>query len=199
MLVAFDQKFAFLAMARCASTSIEAALAPHCDIVCSGASKSKHAPFSVFKRYFAPYAALRSGAPIQTVCLFREPVSWLHSWYAYRQRPALIGHKNSTRGLSFEEFISAYVLEHPPSFADIGNQTDFVHDHSGKVGVDTIFRFDAIGAFQNHIQDVFLKPFEFAHLNKAPAADVALSASGRAAVERKLSRAFEIYEGAISG
>jgi len=38
----------------------------------------------------------------------REPISWLGSWYRFRQRPHLDGRPASTKDMSFDELCATF-------------------------------------------------------------------------------------------
>lgn len=198
MLLAIKQNFAFLAMARCASTSIEAALAPRCDLVCTGGSLAKHMQFRRFERYVQPLAAALGASDLITACVVREPVSWLQSWYAYRARPALTGLPASTRGLSFDDFLDGYLADEQPEFARVGNQSEFVRNRKGAIGVTRIYRFDALPILRRDLEDIFLAAIEIPHVNAAPQVQADCSAAMRSRLERALPDAFELYASAIA-
>jgi len=72
----------------------------------------KHMQLRRFERFLRPYLKSVDHADVETTCLYRNPIDWLGSWYRYRQRDALIGHKNSTADKSFEDFVLSYLSEH---------------------------------------------------------------------------------------
>ena len=81
MRVNIDYKFIFLCMPKCASTSIEATLNPYSQLYTSRHPKVKHTNDSKYQRFIKPFL---NQDDIEVVCLMREPISWLHSWYRYR-------------------------------------------------------------------------------------------------------------------
>ena len=148
MICSTKHGFAFLCMTKCASNSVEAMLAPHCNVVLTGPPFYRHLNYRKYAQYVKPL--LNAGPqkkPIETICIFREPVSWLYSWYRFRQRFSLRNtdnpdHLKSTAGIGFEEFISAYVSTDRPAYANLGSQFNFVRTESGEVGVDKIFPYE---------------------------------------------------------
>ncbi len=153
MLISETYGFVFLSMPKCASVAIETMLAPYSSISLLETSAFRHTNFREYQRYFKPYLKEKSSrSRFETVCLMREPVSWLDSWYRFRARDELKNlehpnHQNSTAGVSFTEFIEAYMSEDPPAYARLGSQIDFVTDETGQIGVDTIFRYEMIDQF----------------------------------------------------
>src|SRR5689334_15601464 len=116
MIIAPNNGFVFLCMPKCASTSTEAILRPYGQIVTGNSPDFKHMPYRVYERFFRPFLKAKVKgrfSQIEVVCLFREPVEWVNSWYRYRQRDELLRtpqkRRNSTKGMSFEEFAREYV------------------------------------------------------------------------------------------
>jgi hypothetical protein len=151
MLISVKYDFVFLCTPKCASTSIEAMLRPYADIALQGPNHFRHTNLRDYIRYIRPYVIDKAGvATIETICLVREPMSWLDSWYRFRARhelrdPHHASHHHSTADVSFEDFVRAFVSEEPPAFAaGIGSQFDFVKDDMDAIGVDTIFRYENV-------------------------------------------------------
>ena len=76
--------------------------------------------------------------------------------YRFRSRYALRDpgnpdHGNSTAGISFPQFVAAYLQEKPPPYADIGCQFDFVRDERSRVAVDRVFPYDGIEQFVDYM------------------------------------------------
>lgn len=94
MIVSETNGFVFICMPKCASTSTEAILRPYADIMTGRRPDYKHMTFRKYERFLEPLirSKLKNGDEMpEVVCLFREPVDWLHSWYRYRQRDSLQG------------------------------------------------------------------------------------------------------------
>ena len=75
----------------------------------------KHAPVFRYNRFFRPMFEKFMGEDMTVLAVMREPIDWLGSWYRYRQRPFLDGHRTSTQGISFDEFVLAYLKGNRPA------------------------------------------------------------------------------------
>lgn len=158
MLISTKYQFVFLCAEKCASNAIEDMLRPYSDIAYLGVPEVRHTNYRDYEKFIRPY--LESKLRIddfETLCLVREPISWLHSWYRFRARhdlrdPRHPSHKNCTYGISFDEFIEAYVSEKPPAFANVNSQFDFVKNAASEVGVKTVFAYDHIDVFVQHMR-----------------------------------------------
>lgn len=132
-------------MPKCASTALENALVPHVDVVISNVPAAKHTSARKYLRHLKPYFEGIAGGPMETVCLFREPVAWLESWWRYRARENIPNPAHSTRDLDFERFVQMY-LDHAGPPANIGRQSRFVADRQGNIAVDHLFKYENLDA-----------------------------------------------------
>ncbi len=195
MLISIEKKIAFLAMTKAASTSIEMALAPHCDIAYYGNSRVKHISYRRYSRFVAPYLASLGYKDIETTCLIREPVDWLFSWYRYRSRPEIAGKPQCTEGLSFDEFASLY-LSGSPMTKGVGRPSKFVADKDGTPSITHIFKYENIPAFQKFIEGRIGEALHFDRLNESPTRDFAVSPETRSRLTDFFAPEYEIYESA---
>ncbi len=111
MLVFSKARLVLLSVPKTGTTAIETVLAPHAAIAVLDPPELKHAPVYRYNRFFRPMIEKFIGSEIEVMAMIREPRSWLGSWYRYRQRSFLDGQPQSTAGLSFEEFVQAYLTE----------------------------------------------------------------------------------------
>ena len=174
MLISLSHRFVFLCNRKCASVSIESMLRRHSELSFLGPPEFRHTNYRHYRRYIAPYIQEVFGnAKLETVCIVREPLSWLYSFYRFRSRYALRDpgnpdHCNSTAGISFPEFVAAYLQEEPPPYADVGCQFDFVRDERNRVAVDRIFPYDRIDRFVDYIGGKIGHPLRMGHKNLSP-------------------------------
>ena len=123
----------------------------------------------------------------------REPISWLGSWYRFRARPFMEGKPNSTKGLSFDEFVLAYMKGDRPGFADVGSQLNFMKTQPNGTGITHHFRYEdqpRLHAFLEKRLDLRL---ELTRENVSPQMDLALSPDVEARFRRKFAEEFELY------
>ena len=146
--------FVMLSMPKCASTTLVTSLKGHAEILMRVNPKLKHMNCRTFTKRMVPVLA---GAGYQRsdyelVTLYREPVSWLESWWRYRQRPALAERNDGkwTGEISFEEFVVAHIEGRPGAIN--GRQARFVSlDDTLAIGVDRIFALERPDAWQGYI------------------------------------------------
>jgi hypothetical protein len=167
MLASIRHRLVILAMPKCASTALEEALGPEMDVILRGAPGVKHTTFRKYHRFLRPYLESYTKEPFEVVSLFREPVDWLHSWWRYRGRDNIPNPENSTRDMTFDEFVQAY-MNGQQKPADIGQQARFVAAPDGTVGVDRIFRYDRLDCFSAFLKDRLNADFKLGRSNVSP-------------------------------
>ena len=144
--------FVMLSMPKCASTTLVTTLKGHAEILMRINPKLKHMNTRTFTKRMVPVLAGAGYArsDYELVTLFREPVSWLESWWRYRQRPELAKSRNWTGGSSFEEFVLAHIERTPGAVT--GRQARFVAlDADLTIGVDRIFALERPDVWQGYI------------------------------------------------
>jgi len=96
-----------------------------------------------------------SDGPFETFGIVRHPLDWMGSWYRYRQRDRLMGHQNSTHGISFDAFLSAYMSQDRPHFARVGDQARFFKPRPDDQQIDLPVSDENYDAFQSYAADQF--------------------------------------------
>ena len=184
--------FAFLCMPKTASTSIEKVLFPYCDLVTIGDQPSlKHTTYRAYARFLEPYLFHYTGKKLETVCLMREPIDWLHSWYRYRKRAELIGSNKSTLNMSFDEFCIGYMNGR----IKVGRQYGFLRDKEGNVGVDRLIRYEEMDKLKNYFKNKLGEELDIPKMNVSPKEDIELSGEIRKKLRNHLKKEYEIYDG----
>jgi hypothetical protein len=87
MQISVKKRFVFISNTKNASTSIETALLPFCEIVRGGTSNRKHIWMADALQEYA-FLFERPGFEPETFFKFgvmRDPVEWIVSWYRYRK------------------------------------------------------------------------------------------------------------------
>ena len=142
MLVFLKHRLVVFSTPKCGSTALEQALAPASDIVLQGDPRIKHCTFHRYKWRFEKFLQIFDQTPMTTAALIRHPQDWLGSWYRYRHGSWLDGTPQSTKGLSFDEFVEGYLAETQPAFAAVGSQARFLtHPKTGET-VDHLYCYD---------------------------------------------------------
>jgi hypothetical protein len=197
MLISVGRKLVYLALPKTGTTAVEQALRPHCDIVFGKAPGVKHVNYARYRRVVRPMLRDFGAANAETVCVLREPVDWLHSWWRYRRREALRGKPQSTEHVSFDAFVEAWLdPEGPPEFARVGRPARFVSAPKGAPPLDHLFRYDRLDRLAAFLSERFRTEFDFPRLNVSPADQKAeLSPAVRARLEAERPEEFELFDG----
>lgn len=200
MMVSLRHRLVVLAMPKCASTALEAALAPHMDVVIGGVPSAKHTPYRKYNRFLKKYFEGFTTGPLETVCLFREPLDWLSSWWRYRGRSKIPDKSRSTKNMSFDDFVQRYLDGAKPP-ADVGQQSRFISNAEGMPSVDHLFRYDEVRSMVRFISERMSIETDLPRVNVSPAAhmDAKLEPNTEGALRQHLSLDFEIYEGLSAG
>jgi hypothetical protein len=123
----------------------------------------------------------------------REPRDWLGSWYRYRQRDDITDPAKSTRGKSFDDFVSAWCDDPQPDYAAVGSQARFLQPKADK-GVDHLFRYEEIETFVHFLEDRLGCEIILPRLNVSPSAPMDLSPTTEARLRKAAARDFALYE-----
>jgi hypothetical protein len=193
MLVSVSRRLAYLAMPKTGTQSLERVLTPLCDIRYGGLPRVKHMTLQTFERFVRPYLEALGAGDTETLCVIREPVDWLGSWYRYRGRAALDGLPNSTKQMSFAEFVEAYLRRPTPPFARVGRISRFVAGASGGPGVTHMFRYENLAGVTRFLSDRFETRIVLPRVNVSSRAPLELPAALRARLETELSEDFALY------
>jgi len=197
MLVFWKQRLVILSTPKTGSTAIEAALESIASLSVTRPPEMKHTPAYRFQRFLRPYLQNTAGGDRFTaVALMREPVDWLGSWYRFRGRADLDGTDRSTRDMSFGDFAEAYMRDPRPPVADVGGQARFLSGMDGAdLGVDRVFRYEAIDRFVEFLEERLDFAIELPRLNVSPAGPLDLTDDMRSRLREWLAPEYRIYAG----
>lgn len=209
MLISFKKRFIFVANTKSASTTIEHLLEKHCQIAIREQRFGKHLPYAKIEEIFEPLFEF-SGDRMEEYLRFgviRDPVSWIVSWYNYRQREALPrSNPKSSHDVTFPEFVEEVVStgKRKP-FAQLGAQKNKLLDGSGKIGVDYLIPLNrlqgdlskicsALGLATPAAVGKVFKNRSPVHFNQDNVSD-----EHRAALEKYYQEDLELYQMAVDG
>lgn len=195
MLVFHKERLAFLAVPKTGTTAYHSALARRADMVVSHPSGLKHASVYRYSRFFRPMFNKVGGAEMELLAVMREPVSWLGSWYRYRQRDDLRDTERSTQGMSFDDFVLAYVKGSRPAFADVGSQASFLKTHPSGTAITHLFRYEELPRLNRFLEERIGVEITLKRKNVSPEMDLFLSPEVERIYRKKCSDEFRLYEG----
>lgn len=193
MLVFYKERLVFLSVPKTGTTAYQTTLAGRADIVVSAPPELKHAPLYRYDRFFRPMFQKVCDAEMETLAVMREPVSWLGSWYRYRQRPFMQGKTNSTHGIEFDDFVQAYMQGKKPEFANVGSQFKFLEPRPNGTSVTHLFRYENLARLNRFLEDRLDVKLQLGQENVSPSADLTLSTKTLAKLQRKCAEEFDLY------
>ncbi len=194
MLVFFDERLVLLAVPKTATTAYENALRDRADMVISDPPELKHAPLYRYNRFFRPMFEKICNAQMETMAVMREPISWLGSWYRYRRRPFMAGKPASTHGISFNDFVNAYMKGDPPAFARVGSQAKFLEPRPNGTAVTHLFRYEDQDRIRRFLESRLDIRLELRRENVSPEMELPLSPGVEKRLRKKCARDFALYE-----
>lgn len=200
MMVFCKAGLAFLAVPKTGTEAFGASLYRHADVRFRSPPPLKHMTAMYFNKKVRGFIEDRTNAKLELLAVIREPVQWLGSWYRYRGRPALNGHPNSTAGVSFDQFVEAYLQYERPHWAKIGSQSKFVSDATGAVLVQHMFPYDDQKALRSFLSSALEREVEEPPWkNVSPPGALILAPSLLKALQDHRAEEFELYEDVAAG
>ena len=195
MLVFWKERLVFLSVPKTGTTAYEAALAPRAAMSIQDPPDLKHAPIYRYNRFFRPMLEKFGADDMETLAVMRQPVSWLGSWYRYRRRPFMKGQRNSTHDISFTEFVTAYLEDKPPSFANVGSQAKFLEPRPNGTSVDHLYRYENQAGLVKFLEERLSTKIETTRENVSPEMALELDATVAAKLRQKCAEDFDLWEG----
>ena len=194
MLVFWKEKLAILAVPKTGTTALQSALGDRADIVVRDPPELKHAPVYRYNRFFRPMFEKPCKEPnMETLAVMREPISWLGSWYRYRQRPFLKGRPTSTDGVTFDDFVLAYCQGNRPAFANVGSQAKFLEPRPNGTQVTHLFRYENQDGLYAFLNTRLKTEISTKRENVSPEMTLELSPKVEAKLRRKCADEFALY------
>ncbi|OWU84884.1 gamma-glutamyl kinase [Oceanicola sp. 22II-s10i] len=193
MLVFSKARLVMLSVPKTGTTAFESALGPVSDIWVQNPPELKHAPVYRYNRFFRPMLEKFVAPELEVIAVMREPVSWLGSWWRFRQRPFMEGKANATHGISFDDFVDAYCKGNRPGFADVGSQAKFLEAQPNGTRVTRLFRYEDQGALLRFLEERLEMKIDLARENVSPEMPVELSPGTAEKYRRKCAEEFELY------
>ncbi|WP_439154938.1 gamma-glutamyl kinase [Yoonia sp.] len=177
MLVFSKENLVILAVPKTGTTALAGALAPRASMVLRDPPHLKHTPCRRYNRFLRPLLMQPGGQAPELMAVVRHPVDWLGSWFRYRTRDALAGHPNSTRDVTFDDFVLEYCKAQPAPFATVGSQAKFLRTADGEIGVDHLFRYEAWDKVIRFLDQRLHMRVAPQQKNVSPSMDLTLSAT----------------------
>lgn len=199
MLVFWKERLVFLAVPKTGTTAIEGALAPKAAVVFRDPPILKHVPIYRYRRLVEPLLLKAGDVQLETLAVVRNPVDWLASWYKYRHRDDLVGHQNSTRGISFDTFVDEYCKGNPAPFANVGSQAKFITPGEKFAPVTHLFRYEQQPLLIQFLEQRLSTKIALKNLNVSPKVNLDLSSATLRKFKTKRTEEFDAWTSATRG
>lgn len=153
MLVFTNANLVFLSVPKTGSTAYHTLLRSFADIAFCGKPEFKHLNIRQYRKVIAPFLYRNGRLQPETVAVMRDPLDHLGSWFRYRQREQGLNAVKSTAGVTFNDFLRAFMRddEEKPAYARLGGQFKFLACKGGEVGVTHLFAHE-----KTELLDAFL-------------------------------------------
>jgi len=165
MLLSLSHKFIFVANLKSASTAIESAIGDKAEIKLSATKFGKHDGLSAISNKFA---WIKRYVPYEEFFVFgvmRDPVDYLLSLYNSHQKPAFDGKQQSTKGISFDEFLGPWCER---SWQARPQHKRFEDEH-GRLRVSYLIDLATLAEeFPKVCARLDLGPIDLGHKNESP-------------------------------
>ncbi|RKF15190.1 gamma-glutamyl kinase [Roseovarius spongiae] len=195
MLVFSKQKLVFLSVPKTGTTAWQAALGDKASMIIADPPELKHSPVFRYNRFFRPALEKFIGGNLTVMAVMREPISWLGSWYRYRQRPFLDGRANSTAGIDFDAFVRDYMRGQTPAHANVGAQSKFLEPTRNGTAVTHLFRYEDQAGLLGFLEERLGCRIEVERRNASAAEPLALEPDTEERLRRKFAPDFALWEG----
>lgn len=171
-------RLVLLSVPKTGSTALEEALTPHAQLILRARPEIKHLTMRQYQRRIAPVLGHVPGRRFQVIAVVREPVSWLGSWFRYRQRAEFVGQPRSTAGISFEGFVQDYLADGAdrPPYAQLGAASGFLSPLPGEPGPDHLFQYEQMDVLVRFMERALKTRITLPVSNVSPTGDLTLSA-----------------------
>lgn len=196
MLIFKKRNLVLFSVPKTGSSALHASLAGAADMVFAAPPMMKHMPVYRYNRFILPLFEAAGMDHIETFALIRNPVSWLGSWYRYRARDELVGHANSTKHVSFDDFVLEAVKGKPAPFAHVGSQEKFLSGGVGPAGVDHLFQYEDRASWIEFLETRLNQSLTLPQLNVSPQGKLALGDRALGKLKKKKAEEFELYASA---
>lgn len=196
MLVFYKERLAFLSVPKTGSTAYHTALRDRADLVITHPPELKHAPVRRYDRFIQNMYRKMYDTEMEIMAVVREPIDWLGSWYRFRSRDDRVGHAHSTRDLSFDAFVQAYMQSPQPEFAEIGSQSQFFRTRNNGVGASHVFKYEHQDKIVSFLQEKLDFRFNLERENVSPAMDLTLSSETERKFRKRHAADFAVHDAA---
>lgn len=196
IIVFINEKLVILTAPKTRTASLLAALEPHASIMFRDPPGVKNINLAEYQRQICKMLENLSDGPFETFGIVRHPLDWMGSWYRYRQRDRLMGHQNSTHGISFDAFLSAYMSQDRPHFARVGDQARFFKPRPDDQPLDHLFQYEQLDQAVAFLENRLGRQIQLPQKNVSPKIDLPVSDENYDAFQSYAADQFTLWQSA---
>lgn len=193
MLCFYRARLVVLAVPKTGTEALEQTLGPHADLHLGTVGQGKHMGYRDFMTKLAPQVRQSCDGPVEIWAVMREPLEWLGSWYRFRRRAGMADPRNSTRDISFDNFVRAFCDEERAPWANLPRQSHFIVNDTSGVGPDRVFRYADHTHFVQSLAERLGRPIDLPQMNVSPSGNLDLSAEAEAQLHQTCALGFALY------
>lgn len=170
MLIGLEKRFIFVANTKCASTSLEDALKPYCDLDYGGTPQRKHIDLRDARKAIPEIFSDPNNdfAEFFKFGVMRDPIDWISSWFRYRKRRDI--EAPIPEDMEFREFwaLNDWNKYHGRQRTHYLQSDKFV-GYKGRVLADVILPFNSVEeGFARICEDLGIPQPPLRKLNQSP-------------------------------
>ncbi|MDG1978687.1 MAG: hypothetical protein P8I44_08985 [Phycisphaerales bacterium] len=184
------ERLVFLCTPKSGSSSVEEVYGPYAGGVLGGHPRLTHVDLATYERGLASLLGDDQGM-LETVCLIRDPLEQLRSWYRYLLRPDRKRSKWFDRDWSFEDFVAHFLGAEQG--CRMKTQHEFVQDETGEVGVNRIFALERVDRFVAFMNERLTLRVRLPVLNASKRIPTTISSGLEAELRQRLASDFELH------
>lgn len=118
------------------------------------------------------------------------------SWYRYSQRDQLKGHQNSTYGISFDAFLTAYMAEDRPHFARVWELACFFKPRPNDQPLDHLFQYEQLDQAVAFLENRLGRRIQLPRKNVSPKIDLPVSDANYHTFQSYAANQFSLWQSA---
>ena len=192
MLLFLEQDLVYFAIPKTGSTAFETVLADHCSLNYRDPPQYRHMNVRRYDFSFGKHVAREHGTYPERMAILRHPLDRVRSWYKYGQSAEQIDTENSTKNISFPQYVRDIVAGKPVA-SMVGDQDYFCSDQKGNLAIDHLFAIENPAPLLSFVKERLWQDITLPKLNVSPEIDTRIDDFEARAYEDARPREFDLY------
>jgi len=192
VLLFLDQKLVYFAIPKTGSTAFETVLADHCSLNYRDPPAYRHMNVRRYDFSFGKHVAREHAMYPERMAIMRHPLDRVRSWYKYGRAADQIDTENSTRNISFTQYLRD-VIAGKPVAASVGDQDYFCSDQKGNLAVDHLFAIEKPAPLLAFVKERLWQDIALPKVNVSPDIDTSIDPMLAERYEEVRAAEFALY------